>query len=121
MRANRERACPHCGGQRQDRLVPRNYLCAACQGPATDVLGRKVRLFNGLDNVSGVLSASGLGADHEDGTACAEVVARSIAYVNGTAYRPCEGRFGRAFLSPLPEPAPQASVTELHPEKMDLY
>jgi hypothetical protein len=120
VRANRERACPHCGGERQDHLVPRNYLCAARQGRATDVLGRKVRLFNGFDNVSGVLSASGLGADHEDGTVCAEVAARGIAYVDGTAYRAGEGRFGGAFLSPLSEPAPPAAETEPHPEEMDL-
>lgn len=84
--------------------MPRNYLCPACQDRATDSLGRTVRLSNGFESTSRGLSASGIDANHEDGSICPEVVTRGIAFIDGTAYQAVEGRFGGAFLWPLMDP-----------------
>lgn len=105
-------ACPHCSGVRPSHLVPRNYLCGDCQGRATDVLGWTVRFFNGFEARDGVMNATGVAAEHSDDSLCVEVTERSRAYVDGTAYRVIEGRFGGVFLQPLPSSDPPAAEAE---------
>ncbi|QTG82579.1 TY-Chap domain-containing protein [Arthrobacter crystallopoietes] len=121
MNSGLGRACPHCGGDRPEHLIPRNYLCPACTDRATHVMGRKVRMFNGFEDQADRISASGRGAEHEDGSLCREVAERGIAYVDGAAYQAGEGRFGGTCMWPLASPAPAAKETEPHPDEMELY
>ncbi|MCU6482462.1 ADP-ribosylglycohydrolase family protein [Arthrobacter sp. A2-55] len=114
-------ACPHCGGSRRDILVARNYLCDSCRGRATDVMGQHVTLFNEFHTEGATISPIGVAANHEDGSRCAEVTERARAYVDGTAFRVVEGRFGGAFLLPLASPEPNADEVAPGTEDLDNY
>lgn len=111
-------ACPHCAGERATHLAPRNYLCPDCQGRATDVLGWTVRLFNEVKTAGDVTTPAGNEARHADGSPCIEVAERSIAYVDGIAFRVVEGRSGGVFLTPLLSTEPPAA--EVDPGTDDL-
>lgn len=112
-------ACPHCAGEREPHLVPRNFLCRACQERATDVLGWNVRLSNGMRAEGGAINPVGHLARHADGSTCREVQERAVAYVDGKAYAVVEGRMGGVFLTPLGSTAPQAPEVEPGGECME--
>lgn len=63
----------------------------------------------------------GVAAKHEDESRCAEVTERQREYVDGTANRVNEGRFGGAFLQPLQTAEPNAEKTEPGPEDLENY
>lgn len=114
-------ACPHCAQEIPSVLAARKYLCSDCQGRATDVCGWTVILFNSFSSTAGVVSPTGVAAKHDDGTPCTEVTERARAYVDGTAYRVVEGRFGGAFLQLLPSSDPPVDEAEPAAAELERY
>ncbi|MCU6482465.1 TY-Chap domain-containing protein [Arthrobacter sp. A2-55] len=86
--------CAHCGRVSTDILVPLNYLCIWCAARVTDVLDRYVRLSDASGTASEYSPAAVLGATHDDGTACQEVMDRRRVYVDGIAYEALGGTDG---------------------------
>lgn len=86
--------CAHCGRVSTDILVPLNYLCIWCAARVTDVLDRYVRLSDTSGTASEYSPAAVLGATHDDGTACQEVMDRRRVYVDGIAYEALGGTDG---------------------------
>lgn len=114
-------ACPHCSGERDPHLVPRNYLCGQCLARATDVLGWTVSLLDGLDIADGMVAPTGVVAQHENGSGCGEVTTRKRAYVDGISYLVTAGRFGGVFLQPLPSGDPPAAEVDPGKDDLEMY